>query len=77
MYNAIVDQKAIRVRLLRRVELRIENVNVSKRKDKAILRHNNNRANCNTVSLYKKKRQLSNLMLKLDIFTIGKHNAEL
>ena len=63
MYNAIVDQKAIKVRLLRLEELQIENVNVNKRKDKAILRHNNNKANCNTVSLYKKKRHLSNLML--------------
>ena len=60
-----VDKKTIRARtrLLLRQEFLIENENVNKRKDRVILLHSNNRANCSTVSPYKPNKHLSSQML--------------
>ena len=40
-------------------EQQIENENVNRRRDRAIMLRNNNRANCNIVSLYKSNRHLT------------------
>ena len=82
LYHVFVDKRTTRAktRVLSQQEQQIENENDNRRRDRAIMLRNNNRVNCNIVSLYKSNRHLTlrnNLISRYNVSRLYNPNNSL